>query len=220
MSRLLGILGGAFNPPHFGHLRAALEAREGLGLEKVLLMPSGRHPFKGSDLLADARHRLAMTGLACAGDAGLELCDIETVRSTTAFTVDTLTQLAARFPAYAPVFLLGSDLLNELHLWKSWRSLLDLAHLCQMMRPGSAAGPGPSREVEEWLHRHRRTDLRTASPDSRFGFVQLPITQLTISSSDIRSRVQSGRSIRFLTAESVVDYIHDHGLYRNNVQAP
>jgi len=219
----LGILGGAFNPPHYGHLRAALEAKEGLGLEKVLLIPSGHHPFKGSDVLAAPNHRLAMTTLACAADPGLEPCAIEVVQATTTFTIDTLETLSQHYPDQELVFLMGSDLMNELHLWKSWHRLLDVAHLCQMTRPGSCTkNTEIAQETQEWLRHHHRPNLTSIPQNqgSRFGFLQWPITQLAISSSDIRLRVQSGKSIRFLTTESVIDYIHHHGLYHNTVQSP
>lgn len=220
--RLLGVLGGAFNPPHFGHLRAALEAREGLGLTKVLLVPSGRHPFKGADVLADADHRWAMTRLACGGDGGLEACDIEVKCPTTAYTVETLAEVAVRHPDSEIVFLLGSDLLRELHLWKSWQGLLGVAHLCQMLRPGVTVGADISGDVAGWLRQNRRSDLHTApgEGEGRFGFVQLPVTRLAISSSDIRRRVRAGGSIRYLTPESVVAYIQAHGLYRDNFYGP
>ncbi|MBF0348454.1 MAG: nicotinate (nicotinamide) nucleotide adenylyltransferase [Magnetococcales bacterium] len=220
MSRLLGILGGAFNPPHHGHLRAALEAREALGLEKVLLVPSGHHPFKGNDLLADSGHRLAMTALACRDVPELEACDIEVVRPTTAYTIDTLRDLSTRHPDHEPVFLMGSDLVEELHLWKSWRRLLEVAHLCLMSRPGTTADIDDGSPTWEWLHRHERTGVNTLSRDSQghFGYLPLPITRLAISSSDIRNRVRLGKSIRFLTSERVIDYIDQHGLYRGHLE--
>ncbi|MBF0414967.1 MAG: nicotinate (nicotinamide) nucleotide adenylyltransferase [Magnetococcales bacterium] len=221
MSRLLGILGGAFNPPHHGHLRAALEVKEKLGLDTLLLVPSGQHPFKKGGALAGATHRLAMTRLACGQDGDLETSSVEVERTTTTYTIDTLAQLSERYPGYELVFLMGRDLLKELHLWKGWQTLLNIAHLCQMMRPGPINEPGAQPVVEEWLQNHQRSDYKGLSRDAegRMGFVRLPITQLDISSSDIRARVQEGKSIRFLTPDSVIGYIHDHGLYRNASQS-
>lgn len=221
MSRLLGILGGAFNPPHHGHLRAALEVKEKLALDALLLVPSGQHPFKKDGVLVDAAHRLAMTRLACGQDGDLVASPVECERTTVAYTVDTLTQLAEHYPGYELVFLMGRDLLKELHLWKGWQTLLNIAHLCQMMRPGPINEPGALPVVEEWLQNHQRSGFQGLSRDEqgRMGFVRLPITQLDISSSDIRARVQQGKSIRFLTPDAVIGYIHDHGLYRNASQA-
>ncbi|MBF0110147.1 MAG: nicotinate (nicotinamide) nucleotide adenylyltransferase [Magnetococcales bacterium] len=216
MSRRVGIFGGAFNPPHLGHLRAALEVLETLNLEKVLLVPSGRHPFKGEDLLAPPHHRMAMTGLACTGVPGLEACDIEVTRSGVAYTIDTLSDLALRHPGVDPVFLMGSDLIDELHLWKSWQRLLDIAHVCLMTRPGGS-GTHDDGPAMEWLQRHECRDLELFARDHprRFGYVRVSIPPLAISSSEIRRRIRSGRSIRFLTTDQVVDYIDHHRLYRD-----
>ncbi|MBF0422025.1 MAG: nicotinate (nicotinamide) nucleotide adenylyltransferase [Magnetococcales bacterium] len=222
MSRKLGILGGAFNPPHHGHVRAALDVKEILGLERVLLIPSGRHPFKGERMLAAPRHRLAMTKLACGDDGELDACAIEIERTGTAYTVETLTELSRRYSDCELVFLLGRDLLPELHLWKGWQCLLDIAHLCLMTRPGPMHAAGATPEVEAWLQRHRRSAAPTLSrdEDGRFGFVPLLVTPLEISSSDMRWRISQGRSIRFLTTDAVVAYIDQHGLYRNVVPDP
>ncbi|MBF0612099.1 MAG: nicotinate (nicotinamide) nucleotide adenylyltransferase [Magnetococcales bacterium] len=201
----LGIFGGAFNPPHFGHLRSALEVREALNLQHLLFLPAGGHPFKQGKLAA-GHHRLAMMRLAVGEMAGFGVCDLEISRQGLSYTVDTLATLHHRFPDKELYFLLGADLFAELHHWKSWQRLIELAHLCVMVRPGYEellqASP-----AAQWLNG------QSALPNR---WIIQPVTALGISSSDIRQRLTDNRSIRFLTPDPVVGYIQQHGLYKGN----
>ncbi|MBF0426634.1 MAG: nicotinate (nicotinamide) nucleotide adenylyltransferase [Magnetococcales bacterium] len=214
MTVRIGIFGGTFNPPHFGHLRSALEAREILGLTRVLFLPAGRHPFKREEVLAATHHRLAMTRLAIAHEPGFDLCRLEADQEQTAYTSETLAAIGCRYPDAELVFLFGADLLAEMHLWKDWQRLIALAHLVVLVRPGfqgawattDAGRHFASRRVERPEELQRQTDGH--------GFLVQPVTMLDISATDLRARALAGRSLRYLTPEAVVAYIDAHQLYR------
>ncbi|MBF0461794.1 MAG: nicotinate (nicotinamide) nucleotide adenylyltransferase [Magnetococcales bacterium] len=219
MRTRLGILGGSFNPPHFGHLRPALEAMAPLALEAVFFLPSGGHPLKEAEQLAPVVHRVAMTRLAIQGQTGFELCELDAARAEISYTVDTLRVLTERFPLGELVFLLGSDLLAEMHRWKAWQEIIQLAHICPLVRPGheEAALHTP---VMDYLTRFRVE--KPAELDrhqlGHFGFCLLPVTALGISSTHIRQRLSRGENIRYLTPDAVIAYIQQHNLYGNHDQ--
>ncbi|MEO5364151.1 MAG: nicotinate-nucleotide adenylyltransferase, partial [Magnetococcus sp. DMHC-8] len=219
MSTRLGILGGAFNPPHVGHLRPALEAMTQLALDAVFFLPSGSHPLKEAGQLAPVAHRVAMTRLAIQDQSGFELCELDVTRGGPSYTIDTLQILTERFPLGELFFLMGSDLLAEMHRWKAWPELIRFAHLCLMVRPGHAV---PAGEAEVMAHLDR---FRVATPDrldraqlGHGGFYLLPVTALEISSTRIRQQLRRGESIRYLTPEAVVAYIQQHDLYGHHDQ--
>lgn len=214
MKTRLGILGGAFNPPHFGHLRPALEAMKALQLEAVFFLPSGGHPFKDDTLLAPVAHRVAMTRLAIQGQRGFELCELDAAREGISYTMDTLQTLHQRFPMGELIFLVGSDLLGEIHRWKAWHSLLEVAHLCPLVRPGyqAVAAEAPATRFFNRFRVERPEDLDRQRL-GHFGFCLLPVTSLEISSTDMRRRLRRGESLRYLTPDAVVDYINHHQPY-------
>ncbi|MEO5350294.1 MAG: nicotinate-nucleotide adenylyltransferase [Magnetococcus sp. YQC-3] len=214
MRTRLGILGGAFNPPHYGHLRPALEAMEQLALEAVFFLPSGSHPFKSAEQLAPVSHRVAMTRLAIQEQSGFELCELDANRASVSYTVETLHILTERFPLGELFFLMGSDLLAEVHRWRAWQRLTELAHLCLLVRPGHGL------EALDGAVRAAWEPFRVASPADldrerlgHFGVSLLPVTALEISSTHIRQRAGRGESIRYLTTDPVIAYIQHHDLY-------
>ena len=187
----IGILGGSFNPIHYGHLRLAEEAREALRLDRVLFIPAGLRPHKMRHDVIDGRHRLAMARLAIRGHAAFEASDLELHRPGPSYTVDTLEALRRRWGRRAQFFFLsGADTLQELRLWKDLDRVLALCTFVVATRPGY---PLPLR---------------------RRGFTGLPMTPLAISASDIRRRVTEGRSIRYLLPDAVARYIARHRPYR------
>jgi nicotinate-nucleotide adenylyltransferase len=187
-----GILGGTFNPPHLAHLIVAQEVREALQLDVVVLIPTHVHAFKGPASAAP-RHRAAMTELAAAGDPGLSVDRIEVQRGGTSYTVETLRALREREPETDWTLILGHDNMEELKQWRESEALPDLARVVVTTRGG----------IEE------TTGLPYAG---RWTLVQVPA--LEVSSSDIRSRIASGRSIRYWVPPAVEAYIREHGLYR------
>lgn len=213
MTTRIGFLGGAFNPPHHGHLRAALEAMETLALERLILIPSGQHPFKGGEVLAPARHRLEMTRLACAGEPRFEVCETEINRPEVSFTIDTLRVMNQRHPDAEAVLLLGTDLFGELHLWKHWQELLRCAHVGVLSRAGFSERWQTTPAGQEFSPHQVWEPAELKRRGESHAVITLPVTSLEISSSDLRQRLWAGRSIRFLTPDAVVDHIHAHRLY-------
>lgn len=212
----LGILGGTFDPIHYGHLRLALEVAETVGLEEVRFLPAGA-PWHRARPHASAAHRLEMVRLACADNRLFEVDGREAERLAPGYTVDTLTELRAELGAARPFCLiLGADAFLGLAGWHRWEALFDLAHIVVARRPGFPAldGPGALPGPLEDVFRARRSEnpapLRT-TPAGRI-FVQT-ITALDISATRIRADLAAGRSPRYLLPDSVLDYLRRNRLY-------
>jgi nicotinate-nucleotide adenylyltransferase len=210
---LLAIFGGTFDPVHFGHLRAAVEARESLQLDHLILLPAGNPPHR-SGTFASAGHRLAMLRLAVKNDPDLPVDPREVQREGYSWMVDTLAEFRAEIgPGQPLALLLGQDAVNQLDSWKEWRRLFDLAHIIIMQRPDSAHRYSAEllAEIEPRLVRE------LAALQQQPGGLVLPleVTQLAISSTDIRQRLQTGQSCRYLLPAEVIGYIRQHGLYHD-----
>lgn len=208
--RMIGLFGGTFDPVHFGHLRAADEAREILSLADLRLLPAGNPPHR-SVTFASAEHRLAMLALALEGQSELWVDDREIRRSGYSFMVDTLAEIRREEGGVPLLLLIGQDAANSLDSWHEWRELFGLAHIVIMRRPDSR------HEYSDVLG-HEMLNRLTTEPGrlskSPSGLVwPLEVTQLAISSSNIRERISSGKSVRFLLPERVAEYIREHGLY-------
>src|SRR6267143_3975170 len=155
MSAPIGIMGGTFDPVHFGHLRLAQEAAEILGLELVRWVPAGQ-PWHRVAPLASAAHRLEMVRLAIEKNALFELDDAEIRQTAPGYTVETLERLRGEFGAKRPlVLLLGTDAFRNLSSWQRWRDLFDLAHVFVAQRPGHSLTPGGMQAAlaAEWRDR-------------------------------------------------------------------
>lgn len=196
----LGILGGTFDPIHLGHLAIAEEARETLGLERVLLVPAAHPPHKPGRPITDASHRLAMVELAVAGNPALGVSPMEVERAGPSFTVDTLAELRRGRDGAAPLwFILSTEALAGFTSWREPDRILELARLAVVPR-----GEG-ERVDAAWV---------AASFPGREDRVRfLPGPLLPISGSVVRRRVAAGRSIRYLVPDPVARYIADHALY-------
>jgi len=206
----IGILGGTFDPVHNGHLRAAVEAREKLGLDDLRLLPAGDPPHR-ADPVASAGQRLEMLRLATASCPGLEVDDREVRRAGPSFMVDTLKEIRSEAGDAPLMLLIGQDAANALDSWHRWRDLFSLAHLVVMRRPDAhfrCAGE-LRREIEL-----RRVDQPGRLRQATAGCVlALEITQLDISSTLIRELFARRRSPRFLLPEVVIEYILERRLY-------
>jgi len=208
----IGIFGGTFDPVHIGHLRTALELREHLGLEAMHLMPCG-DPAHRAAPLTSAAQRLAMVELAVAGENGLVADDREVRRGGQTWTVDTLIQLRAEWGSELPLCLcIGMDSLVHLNSWKRWRELIELAHIVVAARPGWAL-PAEG-ELGSWIEA-RRIDSSEALHTAPAGSLYIAeMTLLPVAATDLRGALRSGHSIRYLTPDSVIDYIQYHHLYQ------
>lgn len=207
----LGILGGTFDPVHFGHLRLAEEALDALGLDQILWIPAGRPPHRGRPT-ASPVDRLAMVRCALEGHPRFALDDHEVTSDAPSYTVTTLERLRAGPLATRPlVLLLGADAFAGLMSWHRWRELLGLAHVAVASRQGVDAAVLPD-ELSALLAR-RRGPLAALAGQPAGRIVQFPMTPLGISASGIRALLRAGRSARYLLPESVLDYIARHRLY-------
>lgn len=196
-----GILGGTFDPIHTGHLLLAEAAYEAAGLDRVILLPTGRSYFKDGTGVTDAQKRLAMVRIAARGNRHLEVLDIEVRRPGKTYTSDTLQELTKRFPEDELFYIIGADTLPQMEHWYQPQIVFQLARILVETRSDEAG----SDEVE-LSARHLREKY---GADIRM----LPVRNIEISSTEIRSRVREGRSIRYLVPREVEDYIEEQGLY-------
>ncbi len=209
----LGVFGGTFNPIHVGHLRAAEEVVELLGLERLLFVPSARPPHKiepqpgeaSDDVIAPAAARLSWVRLAVDNNARFEADPIEVERSGPSFLVDTLRTIAARCAPERPVFVVGRDAFQEIGDWREPRALFELANFAVMTRPPLQAGT-----LADWLPSCLRDDIELSASGlsgrhrAAGSWVRLlAITALDVSASAIRARLREGRSTRYLMPEAV-----------------
>ena len=214
----LGLLGGTFDPIHYGHLRLAEEAREVLGLGEVALIPAGTPPHRDAPG-SIARHRLAMVELALAGNPGLRCEDSEVRAEGRSYTVLTLERLRAREGAQRPlVLILGADVFSGLPDWHRAPELFELAHIAVANRPGHAPHgrrwPGVLSPALERLCGNRITRDTAALREAPAGaIVPFDMTPLAISATLIRDLFAHRLSPRYLLPDSVVDYIARHSLY-------
>lgn len=201
-------MGGTFDPPHTGHLLAASDALDHLSLDRLVFVPAAQQPLKQHQLAAPATHRLRMVQTMADGDPRLEVDEIEVARSGLSFSVDTLAEYARRFPDAERFFLLGVDAFALLDQWRDAARVVSLAHFVVMTR---ASGPGAS----------YATDLDAVSSKVRaIGGAQaaspevMNLRRIDVSSTEIRERVRTGRSIRGFVTDGVAQYIETNGLYR------
>jgi nicotinate-nucleotide adenylyltransferase len=197
----LGVLGGTFDPIHFGHLLAAEEARATLDLECVLFAPAGDPPHKQGHVISPVTHRLAMVRLAIADNPAFAVTTVDADRPGPHYTVDAIQLLREEWGTGADetFFLMGADSLTQLLTWHQPARLIELCRLAVMARPG---------------YRPDLAGLEAALPDlaTRLDWVEMPV--LDIAASDLRRRVCEGRSIRYQVPEAVAAYVAEHSLYR------
>ncbi|HEY3192462.1 MAG TPA: nicotinate-nucleotide adenylyltransferase [Solirubrobacterales bacterium] len=195
----MGVLGGAFNPPHVGHLLLAQEARWQLGLDRVLLMVTRRAPHKEIEEDPGAEVRLEMAGLAADGEDGVEASDLEVGRDEVSYSYRTLELLADGQPEAEMFFLLGADMAAGLASWKEPARVLELATLGVVPRPG--VGLGAVRSALERLGAADRAEI-----------IDMPLCGA--SSTTVRQRAREGRPLRHLVPDRVIELIAKRGLYR------
>jgi nicotinate-nucleotide adenylyltransferase len=222
--RTVGILGGTFDPIHYGHLRFAADVRVALDLAQVVVIPAGRPPHRAPPI-ATAADRLAMTELACVEFPGLAADGREVRRPGPSYTVDTLQSLHDEDTRRPLALLLGIDALQGLEGWHRWERLFTLAHLVVVERPGTlfdTATLTPQLRVQ-W-GRRLTTDPSRLSRQLAGAIVRVPVAPQAISASAIRaalSRGAAGRAeIARLLPPAVLAYIDRNQLYSPPTDAP
>ena len=195
----IGILGGTFDPVHYGHLVIAEAARDQLGLDHVEFLPANDPPHKPNDSVSSARDRVAMVSAAIDGIDYFTLNCVEIERAGPSYTVDTLERIREGTPSDDLVFIMGGDSLRDLPSWRSPLRILELATLAVVNRPGVAY------ELE---------GMEASLPGLTAGvrFIETPLIDL--SSTNLRRLCSLGHSIRFQTPDPVIRYMLENNLYR------
>jgi len=204
------IFGGTFDPVHYGHLRAAAELRAILNIADFRLLPAGQPPHRDTTQ-ATGEDRLTMLRMALKQHPDLGVDEREIHRSGPSYMVDTLTELREQFQNRPLLLALGQDAANGLDRWYRWRELFNLTHLVVMTRPeserryqGELAGLMETKAVQQ---------PKALWQQSAGLVLHTPVTQLAISSTDIRAQINDGSDPRFLLPDTVLDYIRAKGLY-------
>ena len=187
----LGIFGGGFDPIHIGHLVEAQYAAEELGLDKLLFIPTGDHPLKPQS--ASSQDRLEMTRIAIEGNPFFELSDIETKRAGKSYTIDTLQQVKKLFSAKEHYLIVGIDNADTFHKWHRMDEILDMCKVVVLSR--------------------MMTDDYVLLPSLLEKITILDSPIIETSSTEIRERLEDGKSIHYLVPDKVREYIDTHGLY-------
>ncbi len=191
----IAIMGGTFNPIHYAHLLSAEEVRDGLGYDKILFIPSARPPHKDRRDIIDPEHRYQMTLLATSDNPYFEVSQIELDRVGPSYAIQTIKELQAFYGEGCELaFIIGADSLIDFKIWKGFDEILDICRFIATTRPNYCLDKVP--------------------PDLRNRVEYFSITGVDISATEIRERIRSGRSIRYLVPQPVLEYIERCQLYR------
>jgi nicotinate-nucleotide adenylyltransferase len=195
----IGVLGSAFNPPHLGHLALAQEALWQLGLDEVVLVPTGQAPHKRIADDPGRKVRMEMTRLAAADDSRFSVSALEVEREGPSYTYETLEALAGERPDRKLVFVMGADAAVGLESWRQPERVVELASLAVARRAGVS-------ETEV------AAVMRSLGCEGRATMLEMP--QFGVSSSAVRERARQGRPLRYLVPDSVATFIEEKGIYR------
>jgi nicotinate-nucleotide adenylyltransferase len=209
--RRIGLMGGTFDPIHYGHLVIAEEVRVTLGLAEMLFIPAGQPPHKPGHVITPAEQRLAMLELAITSNPHFTISLIELDRPGLSYLVDTLRILRTQMGTNVELsFVIGWDSLEELHTWYDPQGILtQLDALVAVGRPGY---------VDEGEYNNIQLETRLPGISQRLHVVQAP--QFSVSSTDLRQRVAQGKPIKYQVPEAVEHYIFTHGLYVSDNKEP
>lgn len=194
-------MGGTFDPIHYGHLVTAEAVMHEYQIDRVLFIPSGQPPHKLGNQVTSAEHRYLMTLLATETNPHFFSSRIEIDRKGTTYTIDTIRELKELYPDTEIYFITGADAFSQILTWKNPEVLLSSCHFVAATRPGYSRTKALP-QIEAIMDQHVDT----------LHYLEVPA--LSISSSDIRSRVREGRPIKYLLPETVENYIMKHGLYQ------
>ncbi|MCW8943262.1 MAG: nicotinate-nucleotide adenylyltransferase [Sedimenticola sp.] len=204
---MIGILGGTFDPIHYGHLRTALDVQQALALSEIRLIPLSDPPHRAAPSRTPEQ-RLALLQTAVADEPRLVIDTRELLRGGKSYTVETLLSIKAEQPDETICLILGSDAFNSFHRWHKPEQILELTHLIVMQRPGEA----------DPTHHHERITHQTADLQSQAAGLILPlaVTQLEISATHIRKLLSEGKSPRYLLPDAVLKQITEEKLYHSS----
>ncbi len=206
----IGIFGGTFDPIHYGHLRTAFELQQALQLSEMRFIPCGDPPHRHQPL-ADGGQRLAMVRAAVEGQEGFLVDDRELRRGGPSYTLDTLAALREEWRETPLCLVIGMDAFLSLPRWHRWREILGLAHVVVAHRPGwRAPDVGTLGELLAERGTARVRDLHTTRAGAIFVHA---VTQLEISSTEVRALIRAGRDPRFLMPDPVRRIILESGCY-------
>jgi nicotinate-nucleotide adenylyltransferase len=210
----IGLFGGSFNPIHLGHLRAAEEDREALALDLIYFIPAAMPPHKPHGGLAPAEHRLQMVRLATAGNRYFMVSDVEIRRPGQSYTVDTVRHFLTALTGPAELnLIMGADQFAELATWKEANELVRLCNLAVHKRhagAGEVETPIPLATINYFGY-SRAQDYYVHPSGHTLTFVAT--TFLPISATLVRQHIVARKSVRYLVADGVAEYIQQHALY-------
>jgi nicotinate-nucleotide adenylyltransferase len=194
----IGLFGGTFDPIHHGHLIMAEQAREAADLDEVWFIPAAQPPHKPGRMITAGEHRFRMVEQALTEVAGFSVSRIELDRSGPSYTADTVEWLVNRYPEREFFFILGGDMVLDLPRWYKIKEILHSVRMIGLIRPGHKW----EETLPQWI-KERLIPVKEG-------------IQLTLSSTDVRERVRTGRSIRFLVPDAVRCYIEENRLYESS----
>jgi len=210
MAESIGILGGTFDPIHYGHLRPALDVAEQLNLAQIYLIPNSIPPHRAQPQ-ATAEQRLEMLHLAIKDCPEFVIDDRELQRQGESYTVDTLLSLRQDFPENPLYLLIGTDAFLYIQTWHRWQELLQLAHIVVMERPDEIL------VLPDKLNKWYQQYLASKDDAKQFSGKIWPVkvTQLAISATEIRQKIAQGLTPQFLLPDTVIHFIKQSGLYQD-----
>ena len=212
--RLVGLLGGTFNPIHFGHLRMAQELAEALNLAEIRFIPAANPPHK-DEVNVSAKHRAAMVNIAIQSNPLFSLDESELKREGASYTLDTLISLRESLGGETALCLImGSDAFVKLNTWHRWHKLLDYAHIVLVQRPSTQPQEKLPAELETVLQDHYTEQHLDLSKENAGFIIMQTISAQEISATQIRNLLKNGQSVRYLLPNEVIEYIQQHQLYQ------
>jgi nicotinate-nucleotide adenylyltransferase len=197
--RKIGIMGGTFNPIHMGHLIAAQEVLNKMNMDKVIFIPTGNPPHKSKNQVISAIDRYEMVKLAIKSNDGFEISDIETKRAGQTYSYDTLTELHNMYYETQFYFIIGFDTLKEIDTWKR------VSDVCSMTKFIVVNRGNTCNEIKK--------EILIKENKYNCNFILVDIPDIKVSSTDIRDRIKTSKSIKYLVTNEVEEYIKQKGLY-------
>ena len=211
----LGLFGGTFNPIHCGHILAAEQIIERIGLDRICFIPSNIPPHKEENELAEANQRLEMAELAISGNEKFCISDYEILKNERCYTIDTLKHFNEIFPDDELYFIVGHDIFNPIETWKDYKELFDLSNFIVISRPGFSDNDNelPLAIKDDFRYYKKGYEIQFYKHKSSNLLIKTRIKGLEVSSSEIRELVKSNKSIKELVPLPVQRYILNNNLY-------